>query len=182
MLRSNKEIKIRIDAEEETKVTATKNKILFLFLVPLLSSLCCCIRSGNTCYSYFHDVNSSRWNPIEVFHFQPSPTDSALLGTDFDVVVTLRHNESCNVSTLPLKVTQLKNGIEVKTDTISLQLSDAKGRWLSKGRLGIHSLDFTLARNLKIDYDYQILIKPAFENSDVKGINSVGVSLISHKQ
>jgi len=112
-----------------------------------------------------------------VLGYYPSPADSSYLSHPFDVILTVRHTDRCNVASVPIVLTESDGTNRNNNDTIIIPLADAAGRWLGKGSYGIYTLEKTLHHNFRIPEGYEILIKPAFEKTKIKGITDIGISL-----
>ena len=146
-------------------------------LLCVLSLSGCSSNSGQQQYSQFFNPGKNVWNHLEVFCFSLDENGRAYVGKQSDVVLTLRHTDECDVASLPIVIVQRTSDTEEQTDTIELKLADANGVWLGKGYYGIHTLTKKLRNGFPIPENYEILIKPAFEKTTVRGISDIGISL-----
>lgn len=169
------------DAEttERNRSLPKSSLSVWLFIALLLALAPACDRSRNTFYSQFLSPDSDPVNPLQVFVFTPAPADSAFARKSYDVVLTLRHTDKCNVADFPLAIQHRSGSDIISRDTVTLILADRLGRWIGKGRHGLHSVSEIIARDITLPEDYCITIKPAFEKSAVYGIRDIGISLVT---
>lgn len=147
------------------------------YLLCVLSLSGCSHNSGQQHYSQFFSPGKNGWNHLEVFCFSPDEDGRTYEGKSFDVILTLRHTDECDVASLPIVIVQRTSDAGEQTDTIELKLADANGVWLGKGYYGIHTLTKKIRGEFTIPENYEILIKPAFEKTSVRGISDIGISL-----
>jgi gliding motility-associated lipoprotein GldH len=63
------------------------------------------------------------------------------------------------------------------TDTITITLADAYGKWIGNGNYGIYEKTDTIYRNVKMDLGYQISVSHAMHEELLSGISDVGIVL-----
>lgn len=124
------------------------------------------------------ELPSSGWYKNEAVSFNVLISDSLL---NYDFAVSIRNNIDYRYSNLYFfLITEFPNG-NISRDTIECILADHEGRWLGKGWGSVKESDIVLNKDLRFPLtgEYRFLIQQAMRTDTLKGINSIGLSIVN---
>jgi len=140
--------------------------ILFLFLVSC---------SHNEIFFEYHSFKQEGWDRKDaaVFHINIDNTTDL-----FDVLLEIRNNNDYPFRNIWLFVDSQPPGGNVRTDTISVDLADAYGKWNGKG-ISLYSLTVSYETAIRFPQEgtYTYSIRQGMSENPLKGISDIGLKI-----
>jgi gliding motility-associated lipoprotein GldH len=144
-----------------------------------------CDRIESVAYSNYKGVRTAGWLSEDALLFDPfAVADSSNFSADelYDVVISVRHNDSYPYDTLWLSLEQpLLEQNRFICDTVPVAFTNALGMWRGEGQRNIFIVADTIARGVHINPGWQLAISHAMTNDTIPGINDIGVIILKHK-
>ncbi len=152
-------------------------------IITAIITICISIRmyscGSNTVTNQSFDLPQSGWFSNNAVAFNVNIEDSL---QNYNFGISIRNSINYRYSNLYVfMITEFPNG-NVSRDTIEFILADDAGKWLGKGWGSVKENDILLNSNLRFPLtgDYKFLIQHAMRVDTLKGINSIGLSVISN--
>lgn len=163
----------------------TRAVIFLLVVVAMWAMLQRCDRIESVAYSKYKGVATTGWLSQETLLFDPfAGADSSNFFPNelYDVVVSVRHNDSYPYDTLWLAMEQpLLEQNRFICDTVPVAFTNKLGMWRGDGQRNIFIVADTIARGIHINPGWQLAIGHAMSHDTIPGINDIGVIILKHK-
>lgn len=157
---------------------AVKLVVAMASVSALLIAGACSTPGGDVVYSRFHSVPSGGWAELDGREFQPFAEDTLLQPGRYDVVLCLRHNGSFAFREMRLAVeTPGRDGV-MMTDTVTVRMADADGRFVGRGSYDLYETADTVLKNVHLERNWSIAVAPAMPGGDVRDIDKIGLILL----
>jgi gliding motility-associated lipoprotein GldH len=135
---------------------------------------------SDVAYSHFESTDSKGWDRQDEKLFKIVSSDTTEDGCCqgiYDVLLVVRHTDSYPYTKLNISLERASLSLGPLTDTITITLADAYGKWIGNGNYGIYEKTDTIYRNVKMDLGYQISVSHAMHEELLSGISDVGIVL-----
>lgn len=150
-----------------------------IILLGLIIGLASCKEVKTAKYSEFEHIGNDGWNPARILSFMPIPVDTMLpADTHYSLVLTLRYTSDCQVTVLPIRVSEQNEDGEYSSQIRKLCLRDKAGTPIGRKGLALYELSDTLKRNFELPENYWVELESLVPAEYTKGIYDVGLELI----
>lgn len=140
-----------------------------------------CSQNPFPLWSGFRHVGPDGWDTMETLDF--SPDVGSLAATKcVRPAIAIRHNRELPFSSLRIGIELSDSTGVLSTDTVTLLLADASGRWLGRKTNALTETVDTLPCALDLTPGFTLSLTPVSRESIVPGIVNVGVILIDPAQ
>lgn len=147
-------------------------------LLIILSSLLLVACQKGVVYTEFCSIAAEGWHKDSVLYFEPCIANS---NTNYQLQITLRHNDNYPYQNLWLFVDICKDSTVSIHDTIECYLANERGTWLGQG-LSIYELPLLYENNFQFadSGQYTISIQQGMRCDTLAGIKEVGLKIINN--
>lgn len=156
-----------------------KSKSIKFSIATLLVLLCCSCSEGTTFHGY-KTLSSEGWAREQVLNYEVE-VDS--LNKSSDISLELTYNNDYPYSNLYLFVSANDTiGNEIFSDTLNITLADEFGQWKGDGWGGVYQqiVEYKNSYKFSTSGTYKISVKQGMRDNSIKGIERVGVRIISY--
>lgn len=145
--------------------------IITLFLcLPLISC------NKQTIFSEQKDLSQKGWDKNTAIGFDIDINDTI---SSYDILVTLRNNETYPNQNLWLFIEEIKPDSVIKKDTVQCFLVDNQGYWIGTGIGSLHYISVFYKQNIQFKQKgtYHYNIKHGMRYDLLEGLNDIGIKI-----
>ena len=148
-------------------------------LISVLSCLNACSFKQDT-MAQFKTLPSEGWSKNQPIKFSPEYADSTLT---FDILLSIRHNNSYQFSNLSLAVDMVDSVKIIHRKDIDFELSDNYGNWKGSGFGALYQASIVIATGIKPTDVNSIVVWQTMANCDiVKDVVDMGITVTPSKK
>ena len=148
-------------------------KVLLLAISSLLLIAC----QQNVVFTAYESLPADGWNMDSVVVFHPTIEDS--IG-NYQMLISIRHTDRYPYQNMWMFVDVKQDSVQLRRDTIEVQLAYARGEWYGKG-LSEYTLPVIYLENIPLlQGEYTIGIQQGMREESLRGVSNVGLKLIKN--
>ena len=148
-------------------------KALLLAISSLLLVAC----QQNVVFTAYESLPASGWDMDSVMVFHPTVEDS--IG-NYQMLISIRHTDRYPYQNMWMFVDVKQDSVQLRRDTIEVQLANARGEWYGKG-LSEYTLPVIYLENIPLlQGEYTIGIQQGMREESLRGVSNVGLKLVKN--